>query len=262
MNSKIKPLINAVVSVFICSVLYKVTGFGLSALNIKGFLGNFIGELLFAIYGIVALLILKKIDVLKFKLEGFKEGLFAGGIIFVACFIIMLGVATGLIPVTAKASDITIYILQMLLVGVAEEVLFRGILQNSVMDYIGYDTVGKIRLAIIISGVIFGLVHLSNATLPGVSFGAAMQQAISVIPVGIIFGAIYYRSKKNIWTVIILHAINDFYTLIASGTLAGASQNEALNTRTNSVLGTYLVFGLIAIWLMRKKKMEALRMNI
>lgn len=258
MNSKNKTIIIAVASVAVCFVLYRVTGMCLSALNIKGFVGNFIVELLFAIYGIIALIILKKIDVLKFKLDGLKEGFIAGSIIIVFFVAIMLGLVAGIIPITASTSDIVLYVLHMFLVGVSEEVLFRGILQNSVMDYLGYDTVGKIRLGIIISGAIFGVIHLSNAALPGISFGAAMQQAISVIPMGVFFGAIYYRSRKNIWPVIILHAMNDFYTFLASGALAGTSQNEALNSKTNSVLGTYLIFGLIALWLMRKKKLEAM----
>lgn len=259
MNSKNKLLIYAIVSVIVCFILFRVTGLCLSALNIKGFVGNFIGELFFAVYGIIALIILKKIDVIKFKVEGLKEGFAAGSIVIVMCVIILLGVAAGMVPVTVSASDVMIYILEMIFIGIAEEVLFRGILQNSVMNYIGYDTVGKIRLGIVISGAVFGIIHLSNAALPGISFSAAMQQAISVIPVGIFFGAVYYRSRKNIWVVIILHAINDFYTFIASGALNGVSQNEALNTKTNSVLGTYIVFGLISIWLMRKKKLEVIQ---
>lgn len=258
MNSKNKTLLSAVVSVVVCFILFKISGICLSALNINSFAGNFIGELLFSIYGIIALIILKRTDVLKFKLEGLKEGFIAGSIIIVILASILLGLATGVIPVTVSASSILFYILEMIFIGVAEEVLFRGILQNAVMDYIGYDSVGKIRSGIIISGVIFAAVHLSNAALPGISFGAAMQQAISVVPLGLLFGAIYYRSKKNIWVVIILHAFNDFYTFIASGALAGTSQNEALNASANSVLGTYLTFGLVALWLMRKKKIVAI----
>lgn len=256
MDNKSKALIESIVAVIVCFLLFRLTGVCLAALNIKGFVGNFIAELCFAIYSIIALVVLNRIDVIKFKLEGLKDGLIAGGVIILIFISVLLALAVGTISVTASATNIVFYVLQMILIGVAEEVSFRGILQNSVMDYIGYDTVGKIRIGIIISGVIFALIHLTNAASPEISFGAACQQAISVVPLGVLFGVIYYISKKNIWAVIILHAINDFYTFIVSGILSDVSQNEVLNTKSNSVIGTYLLFGLIAVWLMRRKKLS------
>lgn len=256
MDNKKKMLISSIICVVACMILYRITGKILRSFELNSYLRDFIKQLAFAIYCIIALLFLKKMDVLKVKAEGFMEGLIAGIAMIAFSSFILLSLVIGIASVTAKSSEIILFTLQMLLVGVAEEVAFRGILQNAVMDYIGYETVKKVRIGIIISGAVFGLIHLANGFLPGVSFTSAAMQAIGVVPIGVVLGTIYYRSGKNIWPVIILHAYNDFASFISSGALGSKTQNEVLNSKSSATWVAFVAWCIVAAYLMRRKKIE------
>ena len=71
----------------------------------------------------------------------------------------------------------------MLFVGIGEELLFRGILQNAMHEYFGEDSLKKLYKAIILSSTLFGMVHLVNV-FKGVTFLSAFFQALVAIPVG------------------------------------------------------------------------------
>lgn len=259
MDSKKKNLILSIVLIVLSFVLYLESGSVVKLLTQNSFLQNFLCESVFAAFAVISLVILKKPYVLRFQTAGFRDGLVAGVPLFVMNGILLLTLVAGLSAVTVPASSVVLFILQMLLIGVAEETLFRGILQNAVMDCIGSYTVGRVRASIIISGVIFGLVHLTNALSPAITLAAAARQAIVVIPLGIVFGAIYYISKRNLWVVILIHACNDFCAFVSSGMLDNVSQTEVIGTGHNAVGLSLLVFGMIAVWLLRKKRLEKVK---
>ena len=99
-------------------------------------------------------------------------------------------------------------VLGCFLVGVAEEFLCRGWLLNEFLERYG-DTKKGVWYSIVISGVIFGLMHLGNIYAMGQSFAMTIIQVMSAAASGILFGLIYYKTK-NIWTVITLHGLWDF----------------------------------------------------
>lgn len=116
-----------------------------------------------------------------------------------------------------KVSNINMYevialLLFTLTVGLFEEILCRGWLQNEFIERFGKDRKGVIY-SIIVSGSIFGFMHITNAFY-GQDIYTTIIQIMSAIVVGIAFGAIYYRTK-NIWTVIILHGLWDFAVFFA-----------------------------------------------
>lgn len=80
-----------------------------------------------------------------------------------------------------------------------------------------FQTKRGILWAIILSGVLFGAVHLTNIS-QGVTVTSAMIQAINAAFLGVIFGAVYARSG-NIWLVMTFHALVDFASLMGSGIL-------------------------------------------
>lgn len=94
------------------------------------------------------------------------------------------------------------------LIGVAEEFLCRGWLLNEFLERYG-DSKKGVWYSIIISGIIFGLIHLGNIYTIGQDIPTTISQALSAAGMGIFLGLIYYKTK-NIWSVIFLHGFWDF----------------------------------------------------
>lgn len=109
-------------------------------------------------------------------------------------------------------ADISILILTLatcILVGVSEEVMFRGIVLHS---FLKITTKAK---AVMISAILFSLLHSVNV-LGGLDFGSMLLQLFSTFVFGIVFACICVKIK-NIIPLIIYHALWDF-VLIGSAT--------------------------------------------
>jgi len=90
--------------------------------------------------------------------------------------------------------------------GLFEEVLFRGLVLNLLLVEFGGSKKGIVK-AVIISSVLFGVVHIGNA-IAGVGLLATITTIIGATLVGVFYAALYMRTK-NLWVVIILHAITN-----------------------------------------------------
>lgn len=163
-----------------------------------------ISEAVLAFMVLIVMLLFKNSYVFTQKRESFKTGLFyglfylIGSVVF--CLINIEGFKSGLALVNL--------VLGCLLVGICEEFLCRGWLLNEFLERYG-DTKKGIWYSIIISGVIFGLMHIGNIFSLGQSVPMTVTQMISAAGTGILFGLIYYKTK-NIWSVIFLHGLWDF----------------------------------------------------
>jgi uncharacterized protein len=95
-------------------------------------------------------------------------------------------------------------VLAGLVVPLAEELLFRGVLYAWLRSRLG------IVLSVVISAAIFGLAHGDIPIAVGVAFMGVIQ-------------ALIYEGSKSIWTTFIMHAINNslkvllLYALLAAG---------------------------------------------
>lgn len=254
-KKNIKSLVLSICCMVVCMVSAKLISEVVGPYSKNMYVNGCIGEAILVVLSIVALVLLKKTNILRFKAEGFMEGLMTGAIIPVLAICVFVTVWYEGMTVSATPFEIVAFVIHMIFVGIAEEILFRGIVQTSVMECIGTDSIGKVRIGIVIASVVFASVHLLNAFLPGVSYMDALRQTISVIPVGVLFGAIYFRSKNNIWPGILLHAFNDFYTFLLAGYISSGSFGDAISSTSNSIGGTLIVFLLIDLWLLRKKKL-------
>lgn len=132
-------------------------------------------------------------------------------------------------------------VLGCFLVGVAEEFLCRGWLLNEFLERYG-DTKKGVWYSIIISGVIFGLMHLGNIYSMGQSFATTLIQVMSAAASGILFGLIYYKTK-NIWTVITLHGLWDFSLFLSE--LSPVTANVEITSNV-TILGLILAVFMIA----------------
>jgi membrane protease YdiL (CAAX protease family) len=113
----------------------------------------------------------------------------------------------------------------VLCVGIREESIYRGIIQNIVAKKYA-NSVKGIWITAIVGSAIFGVMHISNL-FGGVSPSAVFAQVISAMFSGLIFSAIYLRSG-NIWSLIFLHTLIDSVGLVPS-TFLGMTLTDNLN---------------------------------
>ncbi len=110
-------------------------------------------------------------------------------------------------------------ILMSILVGLAEEFCFRGLLIPLFLRQFK----GNAYRAVIGSSVLFGLMHLIN--LRSISFGYVSIQVIFAISFGLLLGAIYVKTN-NLLLVVALHMLKDVFPLLSPSTLREAARME------------------------------------
>ena len=115
-------------------------------------------------------------------------------------------------------------------------------------------------MAAIISGVIFGVMHLFNFEMqfPLSTVIQAIMAGIS----GIMFAAIYFRSG-NIWTLVFLHALNDIAAASAFGFFSGTDLLETVQSKTDGkafmVLFMAIPTLIVIFYLLRDKKLNQIQ---
>ncbi len=201
-------------------------------------------EVVPALLMLLVLALTNKLDLLGKRGRGFASGLAAGGYClgFITYFFVQssaVALSEGRVVSFTAAS--AVYVLGMLMTGVAEELEARAIIGETFLEHFGTTREGAIKAALA-SGVIFGLMHLTNAIkgdLPGV-----ISQVILCITGGILYGAVYFRSG-NLWSIALIHGLNDVAAstaewLFSSGAALSAEGPEAF---TISSLAFPLIVG-------------------
>lgn len=229
------------------------------------YLAQFLGELKSTALAVLAAFILKKMWIYRrFDLTLLKKGWTAG---IPQILFMLLPISSILVnkpSVTAGPVDILFFALMMVCVGIYEETLFRGLLQNAFHEFFGEDTVGHVILAVVCAGLCFGATHLINATRPGVSFRDAAIQAFGAAGAGMLFCAIYFRTGKNLWYIMLLHGLHDTLSFIASGGLSGANSDAVISSSAQNesagplLIGQFVFYVIMAFFVLRKKKVEPL----
>lgn len=215
----------------------------------------FIKEVIKVVVAVSIAIILKKIGYLKFKIKGFGEGIITGLFLIVTSGLGPISFILNIKTITVSSIEVVLFLLHVLFVGIGEELLFRGILQNAMHEYFGEDSLKKVYKAIILSSTLFGMVHLVNV-FKGVTFLSAFFQALVAIPVGVLLGAMYYRSNKNLWVCIIVHASVDMNSFIASGVLSGTTITESINEMDYAQIITFILFVVVDMYVLRKSVMK------
>ena len=113
------------------------------------------------------------------------------------------------------------------LVGLSEEVMFRGVLFRALLENF------KVWPAIIITTVLFGAVHILNGFTTG-DWGGALVQAAAAGMSGMIFMAIVIRTG-SLWPAIIYHFLWDC-VLFLMGTASAAKPETAANPEIEAAL--------------------------
>ena len=216
-------------------------------------------QIIFAIPVFVSVIVLRKLWIYRPNPKMLKAGWKAAAAIII--IIILNAIRCFAAPIEVDGITFLMFAIQVFLVGYCEEVLFRGLLFNAFHKKFGVRSLAGTRLAVVLSGIIFGATHLLNATNPSVSFTSAVIQAGSAAFMGIFLGAVYIRCGRGLWYVVFLHALNDAVAFIASGRLGGNSAAEIVNTigiqaGFAQVVFAAVLFGGLSIFVLRKKKLE------
>lgn len=86
--------------------------------------------------------------------------------------------------------------------GVTEELLFRGFFMNSLLKHYSFWPANIIQV------ILFQLSHVPLYLIEGLSLMGWFSNVLTVVPLGLIFGWIFYRSK-SLWPSTILHCVWD-----------------------------------------------------
>jgi membrane protease YdiL (CAAX protease family) len=198
----------ALVSTIIVVVL--ITAFGLTTQgwdDVAGLAFFTVGQI---VLSIITLLLMHKLNVLNstdFTIKGKAKGFLLGWV----CIVIFTG-NTVLnfmsIPYGSFVSPDPLHLIVVALhpfagTGLFEEVLFRGLVLLVLLKVMEKNKKGMMS-AVIISSVIFGLVHLVNLTVADTL--PVVIQVFSATGIGVFFAAMYLRTKTLV-IPIILHGI-------------------------------------------------------
>ncbi len=112
----------------------------------------------------------------------------------------------GVEKVTAGGGMIALLALECFCVGLFEEMAFRGVVFLGILERRRARALDMV-IAIIISSVIFGVVHSLNFFY--MSPGAVLQQIGYSFLIGAMCSVVLVRTK-NIWLCVVLHAIFNF----------------------------------------------------
>ena len=145
------------------------------------------------------------------------------------------------------------------LTGIFEELLFRGVVLNAFQDAFAKKSAKTIWMSLVLSALAFGLMHLTNLA-SGQNVVGTLMQVIEATAVGLCFGAVYLRCR-NIWVVVILHALTDLSRAIGTNAQSTVDvQNANVNAAASilSILPSLVILLGLTLFLLRKSKMEEL----
>ena len=207
----------------------------------------FISELIIVLFAILIISIRKLWPIIKEKKESFLKGIKRGmPVLIIATIMFIFNVGSIIIDGNLNFINLISLILVSLSIGMAEELLFRGWLQNEIMRKYNNSKKETI-ITIVVSGLLFGLFHMINA-LAGQDILTTIAQVIQTSAIGILFCSVYYASK-NIWSLIFLHSFYDFSILLGE---VNSYKDCINNTNTSLIvniitLTTSILFAIIYI---------------
>lgn len=239
-------------------VLIKVIGSALYSFKFSTDILSFAADISSALVVLIIMLCLHRQNILRGNIKGLAKGFSAGG--FLCGYIIIMLLSFFMMDFSVKNLQppihILLFTLSMVLTGFSEEILFRGIIFNILGDCFGKKSRFAIYGTTALSSFIFGFMHLSNV-FSGVSFGGALIQTISAFAVGCYFNAIYIRCG-NIWSIVILHSLTNFVSLLNVGFLGNGDIASSISEYTPIRLASVFLYLGLTVFLLRASKMKYL----
>lgn len=215
-----------------------------------------IAELGAVFLALIILLIFKNSYIYSEKKVGFFKAIKVGAFMLIFSVFMLI---FNFIKIKGKIDifDLLSLILYCFLIGVFEEFLCRGWIQNEFIERFAKNR-KQVILSITLSSLIFGAMHISNIWVSGQDVLQTIAQIIQATGLGILLGSVYYRTK-NIWSSVFLHGFWDFAILIGEINLikrcvnSETTLNYSLYLLTVSILMAIFYF-LISLYILRKSK--------
>lgn len=136
--------------------------------------------------------------------------------------------------------EILSLLILVFLVGLFEELFFRGWLQNELLEKLEKRKKSVI-ISIIVSSIIFGLVHICANQNIFVKLDRFLIPAVF----GLVVGSLYYKTR-NLWSIVFLHAFWDFVTMFSDINITSTCVIDT-GEFTNSIPLSFLLSTLIMI---------------
>ena len=142
---------------------------------------------------------------------------------------------------------------ELICVGIREEVVFRGIAADLVARKYANSTKG-VYLTVFGASFLFGALHMQNLLAPNAGILYVVTQSIMSWSIGSVFCAIYLRGG-SIWGLALLHALFDAMLLFRSRFTTVVIENAGPASFDLAQLVICAVMFALALLLLRKKKM-------
>ncbi|MEP0133404.1 MAG: type II CAAX endopeptidase family protein [Eudoraea sp.] len=148
-------------------------------------------------------------------------------------------------------TNLMLLLIACLMVGFAEEYLFRGLLQSLFLKKYGSGKNGIFK-SILLASLFFGVFHLLNLAKND-NTGQVMVQVVYAIFIGFFFGALLLKTNKLI-PIAITHGLINFFFSLAF--LPGLKTEEVETVETVSIAPIILFLPLFIIGLLIYKKLD------
>lgn len=238
--------------------VYNITHVLLTHAGIEQRLAETIGRFLSSI-GIL-ILYNQMFDIKSFGIKkgNFFRGILTGGFLFIVTLVNLIFslIEFSEYPVVVPSLYLIIIVfMEQVFVGIFEEFLFRGLILNTLLEKMKDNQLKSKIIAIVISSVLFGVVHFLNLINNPNMIYFSIQEVCFAIFTGIFLGALYLRSK-NIWVVVFYHALIDLagdFTIIFYAIPAGATADIPFADAMANILAN-TIFAFVGLFLARKLK--------
>ena len=164
-------------------------------------------EMVVAFISILLVFLFKNTYIFKEKRIGFFRGLIIAIPILLFPILIMFTSASDVLNTSFSVDNFITTLLLFIFVGIYEELLCRGVIQNEFIERFG-KTRKQVLFSILSASLIFGCMHITNV-LAGQTLFETLIQIAQATCFGMVFGIIYYRTR-NITLNIFLHGFYDF----------------------------------------------------
>lgn len=184
-------------------------------------------------------------------LDTIAAGLFVLGLQMYALWAIAMLTAANPDTQWAGIGQILLGLVMLFGVGFREETVFRGIIAGALWEKYGGSRAGIWRAALL-SGLIFGLIHMGNL-LSGANLVSVLVQTAAAAAIGTAFAAIYFRGG-NLWALVLLHSLTDTASLFGALFTKNNTLVDSINTLGLINLTPVVTMLLLTAFLLRPKK--------
>jgi CAAX amino terminal protease family. len=201
-------------------------------------------------------------SILKGSTKSFLSGMAISWPLFIYCIAVFLVTYIPADKSELTALDIgqwSLFLVLMLLIGIFEEILCRGILLELMLRKWGNTRKG-IFLSAFMSSLVFGFAHLVNLIGAADMLIATIAQVLYATLFGVFFAAVYLCSQ-NIWVVVLLHAVYDGFAMIVEARMPVVSPDTTAPGLAVLSVVIFIPLCLYGVFLMRKANLTPQILN-